>query len=124
MPEVKMRWWYAVGAVAAIALLCLYGMVDPASHFFPRCIFKSLTGLDCPGCGSQRAIHSLLTGNLSAAWHYNAMLVASIPAVGLMMVAGAMKNRVPRLYNALNSQAAILFWAVALMLWWILRNLL
>lgn len=119
-----MRWWYAVGAVAAIALLCLYGMVDPASHFFPRCIFKSLTGLDCPGCGSQRAIHSLLTGNLSAAWHYNAMLVASIPAVGLMMVAGAMKNRVPRLYNALNSQAAILFWAVALMLWWILRNLL
>lgn len=122
MPDKKRRWWYAAAAVAAIAVLCLYGAVDPASHFFPRCIFKSITGYDCPGCGSQRALHALLTGDISAAWHFNAMLVASIPALGLMMAVSAMKEKVPRLHNTLNSPPVIILWAVALMMWWVLRN--
>jgi len=28
------------------------------------CVFKSLTGHDCPGCGFQRALIELLQGNL------------------------------------------------------------
>jgi len=28
------------------------------------CIYKTLTGYDCPGCGMQRAIISLLKGNI------------------------------------------------------------
>ena len=35
------------------------------------CPAKALTGMDCPGCGAQRALADLLRGDLAAAWgHY------------------------------------------------------
>lgn len=68
------------------ALICglalLYFFVDARySRFFPRCPFFTLTGLYCPGCGSQRAVSALLHGNFITAVHYNALFVASLPLV-------------------------------------------
>ena len=112
-----------LGAVAITALTLLYAFVDPASHLFPRCIFLTLTGLQCPGCGSQRAIHALLTGHLSQAWHFNALLVVSIPFIILLFIASWRKHTAPRLYNALNSIPAIAVVAIAVLLWFVFRNL-
>ena len=65
----------AAGAVASILFFC-----DPASvPIYPVCVFHRVTGLDCPGCGSLRALHQLLRGNFAAAFHLNAMLVLSLP---------------------------------------------
>jgi hypothetical protein len=33
------------------------------NHLIP-CPFKKLTGIDCPGCGSQRSVIALLKGNM------------------------------------------------------------
>lgn len=38
-----------------------------------------LTGLECPGCGAQRAIHSLLNGDFVSALHFNVLTVIAIP---------------------------------------------
>lgn len=47
--------------VLLLGLAVLFFILDPNnSELFPKCIFHSLTGCYCPGCGSQRAIHSLL----------------------------------------------------------------
>ena len=55
---------------------------DPSQfRFYPSCLFHQATGLLCPGCGSLRAIHQLLHGNLSAAFRFNALLVLSLPAL-------------------------------------------
>ena len=63
--------------VAGIALLRLY---DPAnSSVFPPCPLHYLTGFYCPGCGSLRAIHQLLHGNLQAAWAMNPLSVLLFP---------------------------------------------
>jgi hypothetical protein len=35
--------------------------------------------LPCPGCGSLRAAHQLLHGNLSAAWALNKALLIGLP---------------------------------------------
>ena len=44
-----------------IGVAVLFFVLDPNKHeIFPRCLFHSLTGGYCPGCGSQRALHSLL----------------------------------------------------------------
>ena len=64
---------------AAIAMLDFF---DPAtSGLFPPCPLRYLTGWYCPGCGSLRAIHQLLHGNLSAAWALNPLTVLLLPFI-------------------------------------------
>ncbi|WP_186991081.1 DUF2752 domain-containing protein [Constantimarinum furrinae] len=59
-----------------------YFLFNPADHsFFLPCPFKLITGYDCPGCGSQRAIHQLLHGNIVAAFHLNPLLILSLPLI-------------------------------------------
>lgn len=112
-----------VAALAVTVIVVIYGTLNPAETPFPRCPFLLLTGWQCPGCGSQRAIHALLHGNLLQAWNYNAALVCSIPLLSLMVFAALNRERLCRLYNILNSSTACLVWLVSLIGWAIFRNL-
>lgn len=111
-------------AVAFVTVIVIYALFDPATTPFPRCIFLTLTGFQCPGCGSQRAIHALLHLDISAAWRYNALFVLSLPVIASMLAAGILRRRIPRLYSILNSRAMILSTLTLILTWWILRNLL
>ena len=65
------------GGVVGLLLLRFY---DPASSgFFPPCPLHYLTGLYCPGCGSLRALHQLLLGNLHTAWAMNPLTCLLLP---------------------------------------------
>ncbi|MCM1035844.1 MAG: DUF2752 domain-containing protein [Bacteroides sp.] len=115
---------YTVKAAAACALVCvaaaalLYiGLSDPATAPLPQCIFRRFTGFDCPGCGTQRALHALLHGRLSEAWHLNAALLPGIALAGLY----AWSPR--RLRPVMYSSAAPWVIAGAIVAWWIGRNL-
>lgn len=46
---------------------------------FLRCPSKLLFGINCPGCGSQRAIHHLLHFEFTEAIQFNALLVITFP---------------------------------------------
>lgn len=114
-------------AAAAILLsglfLYIYATTNPeSSRLFPKCIFLKLTGLRCPGCGSQRVVHSLLNGDIAAAFRYNAFLVLMIPYVSVLAFATFFKNRVPGLHNALCHPAVIVAILALTILWWIFRN--
>ena len=62
--------------------LVMLRVFDPAtSGVFPPCPLRYLTGWYCPGCGSLRAIHQLLHGNLRAAWALNPLTVVLLPFV-------------------------------------------
>jgi hypothetical protein len=78
------RWhWAALVPLAAAGALWLWA-VDPAeSSFYPRCALHWLTGLHCPGCGSTRAAHALLHGNLTDALCFNALLVIGTPLAAI-----------------------------------------
>lgn len=83
--------WSPGGALsvglATIAATTYTGIVDPnRSHAFLFCPLKRLTGLDCPFCGSTRAVHSLVHGRLVDALHHNALFVSSIPFLVLWWV--------------------------------------
>src|SRR5579864_6646318 len=66
-------------AASAVAILMLR-IFDPATALvFPPCPLHYLTGWYCPGCGSLRAIHQLLHGNLRAAWAMNPLTVVMLP---------------------------------------------
>lgn len=49
------------------------------SALFPQCPSKYVTGYDCPGCGSQRAMHAALNGNFKKAFVYNPLLFFLLP---------------------------------------------
>lgn len=71
---------YISGFSLVILLSVVYYKFDPEMYsFFPECPFHKYVGLDCPGCGSQRAVHALLHGDLLSALNYNILLVISIP---------------------------------------------
>lgn len=66
--------------VMALLGICAFYFFNPAttSYFF-SCPFKTITSFDCPGCGSQRAIHQLLHGNFVKAFYLNPLLLCSLP---------------------------------------------
>jgi uncharacterized protein DUF2752 len=73
------RAWVVLAAASAVAIVMLR-IFDPAtSRIFPPCPVRYLTGWYCPGCGSLRAIHQLLHGNLQAAWAMNPLTVVLLP---------------------------------------------
>lgn len=110
-------------ALSVMALIVVYGSFNPESRFFPKCAFYVVTGLKCPGCGSQRAIHALLNGDLAAAWGYNAMMVVFIPLVVMMGIASLVRLRYPKFYNSVNSRWVIWGVFVAVVGWGIARNI-
>src|SRR5688500_15995711 len=69
--------------IAVIALSLLY-FFYPASEgsFHPDCILNKLTGLFCPGCGSQRAVSALVHGDILQAADFNILLLLSLPLLG------------------------------------------
>jgi len=72
-----------MGLGVAALLAGVYGALDPAGYPFPRCPLNLLTGLYCPGCGSQRATHALLHGHLGQAASLNLLAVLSLPLLAL-----------------------------------------
>ena len=82
-PRVCWSVWCVVGCVVA-ALLYLYP--PEATGWWPRCPFHSVTGLNCPGCGSLRALHAMLHGRVVEAFCCNPLLVVCLPVVGTCLV--------------------------------------
>jgi len=62
--------------------------VDPyGNNLLPVCLFRELTGLLCPGCGSLRAAHELLHGNIASALRLNPLFLLVVLPFGLWLAA-------------------------------------
>lgn len=120
----RFRRWIPVGlAIAILAALAVYAVWDPSeSRWFPRCPVLMLTGLRCPGCGSQRMVHALLHGDVVSALRYNALLTVLLPLIAALIIAEPLRERWPRFYAAVTSQRLLISVAVAMGLWTVLRN--
>jgi hypothetical protein len=82
-------WLLAAGFL--LVGLALYLFNPAENRFYPGCLFHNWTGLDCPGCGALRATHQLLHGHITAAFHFNALYVCSLPVlawIGVRAVIG------------------------------------
>ena len=120
------HWWQLAflipGLLAAATLLFL---LDPAhGGLYPPCPFRALTGLYCPGCGTLRALHQFLHGQILAAFALNPLAVMALPFLayaffdhGLAVAAG---RRLPRVFVP-----APLIWAmlVVIICFGVLRNI-
>lgn len=103
--------------------------IDPAQcTWAPKCIFKLLTGWQCPGCGFSRAAHALLHGRLTEALQYNYFFIISIPYAIAVIIANMMPRTVNGYWLTFRSWAlhryAAWFYVTTFCIWWIVRNIL
>jgi hypothetical protein len=74
---------FALVLLAATAATAILFFFNPTQYgFYPVCYFHAVTGLNCPGCGSLRALHQLLHGHVAEAARLNLLLLLSLPCLG------------------------------------------
>lgn len=119
------RGWPLLGLLAAAAVgATVLWFFDPneAGNPLPPCPSLWLTGLFCPGCGTTRALHALLHGDLPGALAMNPLMVVSLPPVAVLMA-----QELQLLPKAMAPLARRLgdarVWAVVLIAYGVLRNL-
>lgn len=113
--------------LAGVLGFLLYKHFNPAEHaFFPKCPIKQVSGLDCPGCGSQRAVHFALNGDFSQAFQQNQLLFLLAPYI----ILGFYLQLVPqptvgelRLRKVLYGPRAIQIVLAVIILFTLLRNI-
>ena len=82
----------AMLALAGIAAAVLF-LFDPATAgFYPPCLFRTVFGAQCPGCGSLRAAHQLLHGNVQQAWALNKPLLIALPLAAAISLFTFLRN--------------------------------
>jgi hypothetical protein len=109
--SLKRRANYVLGLLA-LGGAVLYNFSPQNYHFYPLCPYYALTHLLCPGCGGTRALYYLVHGNLSEAWHYNALVTVLAPMVlgwFLTWYSAVMLDRRPPRFRLHWSAIALLF---------------
>jgi hypothetical protein len=113
--------------IVLIILAMMYRTYNPNGNiYFPKCPFRELTGLKCPGCGSQRAVHYILNFDIFNAIKENAILVLSIPYIltGLVFDSLKMPNEnILKWRKRLFGRNAIFVILTIIIGFWILRNI-
>lgn len=117
-------WPLAALSACAAGAAAVLSLVDPTrpGSLLPGCPVHALTGLYCPGCGSTRALHALLRGDVPMALSMNPLLVLSLPFVTLMALsaAGLLPRSLDPLMRVLGDAR---IWLVLLVGYAVLRNL-
>lgn len=106
--------------------MVIFFQMDPNGYpFFPKCPFLVITGFECPGCGSQRAIHQLLHLNIVGAFNQNPLVVLYLPYVvwGLYLEYFGGSKKFPRILNALYGKRAAIIILCSIVLFWVGRNI-
>ena len=110
--------------IVVIAMLYRFNPVEQS--LLPRCLFKSLTGLSCPGCGMQRFFHALTHGHIAEAVGYNAFMPFVITYSALFAAERiAPDSRANlRLREIIEGPVMTTLLAAAIPVWFVLRNVL
>ena len=107
--------------LAAAPPVALLAVVDPnRPGHYPVCPVKALTGLDCPGCGSLRAIHALSQGDVLGALDHNVLFVLFLPLLVVSAVLWALVMPQPAWLSARHTGWAVFAVVIG---WAVVRNL-
>ena len=126
MNKLSNRKLIVLSIVGVVLAAVVYFMFNPATaNFFPPCLFYKLTGYQCAGCGSQRAIHSLLHFDIVSAFKYNLIVVPAILLIALLIYLEHFggKKRFPKLHRKLSSTKFIVAIIIVIVAYWLLRNI-
>ena len=100
--------------LSIVFIIVIFSIANPStSRFWPKCLFKLITGFDCPICGLQRSLYAFLHGDFSHAIAYNYYLILALPYTFSCLV----------LKNIVISKPVLWFYAITFFAWLIIRNI-
>jgi len=109
-----------------LVMLGFYYVVNPMMQNFPlQCIWRVLTGTQCPACGFQRAFHALVHGHPWEALSYNFFFIFSVPLVIMAILAEWYNwhHKFDGLKSFLHNRYTLKMYVVLYFGWWIIRNI-
>lgn len=111
----------AAGTAAAGIILYLFN--PEGVVWFPKCPFRLLTGLNCPSCGIQRALHQLLHLHPREAFMLNPFLAVALPYAALLLLVWLVPStRIESLRRFAYHRATVWTFLAAMLTWWVVRN--
>ena len=91
----------------------------------PRCPSKLITGYDCPGCGTQRALHALLHGDIAGAWRFNPYLFFAVPFLATVIWGSIDSLPLSEKMRKITHNKWVAYGYIeAFIAWWIVRNII
>ncbi len=109
--------------IVGLLIILFYYFYNPTDiKWLPPCIFHSITGFICPGCGGQRAFHELLHGNITKAFHNNLLIFVVMPMI-LLKITNELKGKVREIGTGTNICSQSIFLLLLIVVFTILRNI-
>lgn len=124
MPKFKnAKFIIAFTAFTAI-LVYIYYIINPTeSEWIPKCAFKQLTGYECPSCGSQRAIHKLLHGDIRNAFMLNPFaFISALYLLTIIYTTVSESQIAEKIKKYILHKYTIYAYLTLLFAWWFIRN--
>ena len=112
--------------LSIVFIIVIFSIANPStSRFWPKCLFKLITGFDCPICGLQRSLYAFLHGDFSHAIAYNYYLILALPYTCLCLVFTLLpqEKTKKRVKNIIISKLVLWFYAITFFAWLIIRNI-
>ncbi len=107
-----------------VGLLLIFYFFEPTDDsFYPKCPFHSITGLQCPGCGTLRGLHALSHGHVVEAFRLNALMVIALPIAALGgLIELKLISQTSLLNNCYRKISSLKVVAIVVAVWWIARS--
>ena len=118
-------WVKVVLLILGAVFIVIYTLFDPSEvGIFPKCPLFATTGIYCPGCGSQRAVHSFLHGDIVAGLKHNWLIALLVVILSYMLIIEiALRFFNYRIHNLLHKSSVTKSILILVLLFWILRNI-
>lgn len=85
--------WCLLGLLILVAInLYQRGFrLESFLQIMPPCVFRTLTGFYCPGCGGTRAVLELLHGNLFHSFYYHPIVLYTVVLYGWYLISNTIQ---------------------------------
>jgi hypothetical protein len=112
-----------LGLTAAAIFVFFFNPASPANQWFPKCPFRLLTGMQCPGCGATRAFYQLLHLHPIAAFKLNPLMILTLPFIVYGFLGFTRSALMGRPQRRLFIPPIYLWaWLFLLIFFWVFRN--
>ncbi len=104
-----------------LVLLITYLYLGNKFHIYIDCPIKTITGLNCPGCGITRMLLAILQLDFYQAFRYNPLLFICLPFFIFFYLESIISKKEP-LYNKIPTKVWIII-IIVFIIYGILRNI-